>query len=199
MYATMISRKKKQRSKECVASALAADHDLDNAPEDKGMLHEAACSVLMQILYAARMGRPSLQRTTVGLSSYVTKWNSFKDTQLHRLICYIWCMLDYMQEGHIAERVVQSLECTACTDADFAGCVETQGTTSGGHLCLEGSKSHFVIHSMSKRQDSTASSTPEADMVAADTVLRTLLMPALEMFWGSTRKHTSQRNIEGRQ
>ena len=74
----------------------------DEAPEDKGMLHEAACSVLMKILYAARMARPDLQRPTVRLTSYVTKWNSFRDKQLHGLICYIWSTLNFMQEGHIA-------------------------------------------------------------------------------------------------
>lgn len=95
------------------------------------MLHEAVCSVLMQILYAARMARPDLQRPTVRLSSYVTKWNSVRDKQLHRLICYMWSTLDYMQEGDIADSDVQSLECTAYTDADFAGCVETQISTTG--------------------------------------------------------------------
>lgn len=138
-------------SKDMVGSDSAAGHDLDTSPEDKGMLHEADCSVLMKILYAARMARPDLRRPTVRLSSYVTKWNSFRDTPLHRLICYIWSTLDYMQEGHIAERDVQSLACTAYTDTDFAGCVETQISTTGGHACLEGSKAHFVIHPMSKK------------------------------------------------
>lgn len=64
-----------QRSNEWVGSVLAADHDLDKAPEDKCMLHEAACSLLMKLWYAARMARPDLQRPTVRLSSYVTKWN----------------------------------------------------------------------------------------------------------------------------
>ena len=33
--ATLISRKKKQKSKDLVGSDLAADHDLDESPEDK--------------------------------------------------------------------------------------------------------------------------------------------------------------------
>lgn len=45
--------KEKQSSKGLVGSVFAADHDLDKAPEDKGMLHEAACAVLMNILYDA--------------------------------------------------------------------------------------------------------------------------------------------------
>lgn len=102
----------------------------------------------MTILYAARMTHPALQRPTVRLSSCVTKWNSFRDTQLHGLVCYIWSTLDYMQEGHIAGSDVQSLEWTAYTDADFAGCVATQRSTTGRHLCLGGSKSQFLMHSV---------------------------------------------------
>lgn len=52
---------------------------------------------------------------------------------------------------------------------------------------------------MSNIQDSTASSTPEAEIVAADTVLRTLLILALDLWGDSTRKYTSHRNTEGRQ
>lgn len=174
-------------------SAEVTDED-QRALEDKGMLHEAACSVLMKILYAARMARPDLQRPTVRLTSYVTKWNSFRDKQLHRLICYIWSTLDYMQEGYIAGRDANTLKCTAYTDADFAGCVETQRSTTGGHLCLEGPMSHYMIHAVSKRQDSTSSSTPEADTVSADTVLRTILIPALDI-WAILRGETCINGI----
>ena len=120
-----------------VGRVFAADHDLDKPFEDKGMLHEAACSVLMKIVCAARMARPDLQRPTVRLSAYVTKWNRFRDKQLHRLICDIWSTLDYMQEGHIAGSDVQSLACTAYTGAYFAGCVETQRSTTGDMCAWE--------------------------------------------------------------
>ena len=38
------------------------------------------------------------------------------------------------------------------------------------------------IQSLSKRQDSTASSTPEADIVAEDTVLRQMSVPSLDIW-----------------
>lgn len=64
------------------------------------------------------------------------------------------------------------------TDADFAVGVGTQRSTTGGAVCIEGPHSLFPIHVVLKRQEMTASSTPEADIVAADTILRVVLIPA---------------------
>lgn len=86
-----------------------------------------------------------------------------------------------MQEGRIAQREVNSLQVVAFSDAYFAGCLDAQPSTTGGHLCIEGKPSHFPIHSLSKRQGSTASSTPAAECVAADIVLRQMLAPRLNM------------------
>lgn len=84
-----------------------------------------------------------------------------------------------MQAGYLPVHVIAQLQCTAYTDADFAGCVATHIPTTTGLLCIEGSNSHCPIHALSTRQDSAVSSTPEADIVAAGTVLRTRLTPAL--------------------
>ena len=64
----------------------------------------------------------------------------------------------------------------------FAGCFETQRSTSGGHLCIEGPNTHVPLHALSKRQDSTATSTPEAEIVSASTVTRTILIPAMGLW-----------------
>lgn len=123
----------------------------------KGAMHKAASSVLMQVLYASRMARPDLLHPTSRLASYVTKWTPYRDTPLHRLVCYLWSTLDYLQEGYISQRGAQIV---ACADSDVAGCVDTMRSTSGGHVCLEGPPSRAPIHSPSKRQDSAASTTP---------------------------------------
>lgn len=55
----------------------ATDSDIEN--EDvKGALHKAASSILMKILYAARMARPDQERPTTRLASYVTKWSAYR-------------------------------------------------------------------------------------------------------------------------
>lgn len=111
--------------------------------------------------------------------AYVTTWAGFRDKRRHRLICDRCSTLDDMSEGYISEQDIQPFQCTACIDADFVGIVETHSTTTCCHLCIEGPNSFFIIPAISNREDSTASATSEADIVATDTVLITLLSPAL--------------------
>lgn len=149
----------------------------DTEVVDKDTLHQAASAVLMKTRYAARTAIPDLLRPTLRLASYVTKWTPYRNMKLHHLDCYIWSTIDYMQESYVAHIVVATMQCVASYDSDVAGCVDTMRPTTGGHICLEGPSSHLPIHARSKRQDSTASSTPEAAIVAADTVVRTMRIP----------------------
>lgn len=95
----------------------------------------------------------------------------------------MWSTLDYRQEGHIAHSDASSLQVAAYSDAYFAGGLDTHHSTTGGHLCIEGQPLRFPLHSSSKQQDSTASATPEADIVAAGTVSRHVLVLSLGL-WG---------------
>ncbi len=66
-------------------------------------------------------------------------------------------------------------------DADFAGCRWTRRSTSGYFMALSGPNTNFPLSAYSKRQSSVAHSTPEAEIVAADTALRLCGVPALEL------------------
>ena len=66
-------------------------------------------------------------------------------------------------------------------DADFAGCVESLRSTSGGHLNLEGRNTRFPLSGSSKRQRCVRHSTPEAEIVAADAAMRAMGLPALKL------------------
>ena len=50
------------------------------------------------------------------------------------------------------------------------------------------------LHALSKRQDSTATSTPEAEIVSASTVIRTVLLPALDL-WEILLKRPGMKGI----
>ena len=63
--------------------------------------------------------------------------------------------------------------------ADFAGCAQSLRSTSGSHLQVQGKFTRFPLAGGSKRQGCVSHSTPEAEIVAADTALRTLGIPAL--------------------
>lgn len=160
-----------------------------------GALHKATSSVLMTIRYAARMARLGWLRPTRRLASYVTQWSPYRGKHLHRLDCYIWGTLDYLQEGHTSQQGARHLHIAAYSDAGVAGCVETLRSTTGGQLCLEGPPCHCPMHSLFKRQDSTASSTPEAYIVAADVLVRTMLIPCLDK-WGTSLQRGHKRGSE---
>ena len=148
---------------------------------DTGQLQPIAARVLMKILYAARMCRFDLLRAVCVLAQRVTKWDATCDRRLHRLICYI--------HGSLGKRLVGWVgDSTACvrphlyTDADLAGCADTQRSTTGVFHCVTGPHTSFPIAAVSKRQGSVSHSTPEAELVALDHGIRHVGMPACEIW-----------------
>ena len=63
-----------------------------------------------------------------------------------------------------------------CADADFAGCVDSLRSTSGGHLNIQGPNTRFPLSGSSKRQGCVSHSTPEAEIVAADVAMSLKLL-----------------------
>ena len=71
-------------------------------------------------------------------------------------------------------------------DADFAGCVATQRSTSGHHRQTQGPHTCWPLAGISKRQSCASHSTPEAEMVAASLALRQRGLPAM-LLWDRIR------------
>ena len=135
----------------------------------------------MKILYAARMARFDLLRPTCRLACYITKWTPLCDKQLHRLICYINSSLSVRMTGWIGDNA-DALNPHVYADADLAGCCDSQRSTSGAHMAVQGPNSRFPISALSKRQGSVSTSTPEAEIVSAFTAFKNLLLPSLAMW-----------------
>ena len=74
-------------------------------------------------------------------------------------------------------------------DADFAGCSDTQRSTSGLHCVIMGPTTNFPIQGISKRQGCVSHSTPEAEIVATSYALRMVGLPALQL-WHTLLPHT---------
>ena len=74
---------------------------------------------------------------------------------------------------------IEDLSLELFADADFAGCAQSLRSTSGSHLQVQGKYTRFPLAGGSKRQGRVSHSTPEAEIVAADTALRTLCIPAI--------------------
>eukprot|EP00971_Amphidinium_carterae_P254285 5048029-Amphidinium_carterae.2 len=65
-------------------------------------------------------------------------------------------------------------------DADFAGCPFSGRSTSGNYLVF-GVLGPMFLAAISKRQSCVSHSTPKAEIVAADTALRLIGLPALSI------------------
>ena len=146
-----------------------------------GQLQGIAAKVLMKILYAARMARTDLLRAVCHLACYITRWDSACDRRLHRLVAYIASTTDHKLMGWVGDEQPQ-LQPHLYADADFAGCVATQRSTSGAYLCICGPHTCFPIAANSKRQGCVSKSTPEAEIISMDFAIRSMGLPSLSLW-----------------
>ena len=153
----------------------------DSETLNRGNLAPHAASVLMKLLYAARIARFDLLRSINALARNVTKWTKDDDARLHHLMCYVNSTLSLNMIGWVGDKI-EDLSLGLFADADFAGCAQSLRSTSGSHLQVQGKFTRFPLAGGSKRQGCVSHSTPEAEIVAADTALRTLGIPALSLW-----------------
>ncbi len=150
----------------------------DGDAKDKGVLQPIACRVLMKILYGARLARFDLPKAVGMLASKITRWDRDCDRQLHRLVSYIKCTTHYRLTGFCGNTESRDdLKIELFADADFAGCPDTVRSTTGAFLALTGPNTFIPISAVSKRQTCVSHSTTEAEVVAADTAIRTEGLP----------------------
>ena len=100
-------------------------------------LHAGAAKVLMQILYGARFARADLLRAVCVLARRITKWDHACDKRFLRLVSYINSTLHYRMRGWIGDSP-QKLEQHYFSDADVAGCLQTQRSTTGSFAMIVG-------------------------------------------------------------
>ena len=155
--------------------------DIGNQCDDSeaGELQKLAASILMKILYGARMCRYDLRRPTCRLAQQFTKWDKACDKRLHRLVAYINSTLEYKLFSWVGDEQ-KDIRIGQYADADLAGCPETQRATSGAHLILEGPHTRFVLSASSARQTVCSLFAPEAEIIAAVKALRSSLLPAMD-------------------
>ena len=67
-------------------------------------------------------------------------------------------------------------------DSDFAGDLEDSKSTSGGTLCIFGSRTFVPISWMCKKQTAVSHSSTESEIISLDTGLRLDGLPALELW-----------------
>ena len=119
---------------------------------DKGALQPIASSILMKVLYAARMARFDLLKAVSNLAKKVTKWNTNCDKKLHRMMCYISSSLDYRFKGHVSDPA-DALSLSLYSGAGFAGDKESSKSAAGVFLALAGKNTLLPLNRVSKKTD----------------------------------------------
>ena len=132
-------------------------------------------------MYLARIGRPDLLWTVNVLARAVTKWTQACDKRLERLIGYLYKTRAHRQFCFVGNTPD---ECSLglFQDASFAGDLQDSKSTSGGLLCLFGSRTFVPITWMCKKQTAVSHSSAEAEVISLDAGLRMEGLPAL-MLW----------------
>jgi len=162
-------------------SDVPVDLEVPDWGEEAGVLAPQACSILMKIMYGARIARWDLLKIVQLLSTRVSKWTVSCDKALFRLICYINSTLDVVLSGYIGDKQ-EDLFLLQYADADWAGDRADYRSTSGAICYLSGPLSKFPLAARCTKQTATSFSTPESDLIAANSALRLMGIPSLD-FW----------------
>ena len=177
-------------------------HPIMDEAEARGELQPIASRVLMKVLFAARMARFDLLRATQGLASRVTKWSPDCDKSLHRLMCYIHTTLDRTMVGFVGDSP-EACKTWLFADSDHAGEHDNR-STSGCLLALVGPNTFYPLTAFSKKQTSTAMSSTEAEVTAANLALRAVGLPS-SCLWsvirhagGDSTQQRPSRRVETR-
>jgi hypothetical protein len=158
---------------------IASFPDIDF--ETPGHLAGCASSILMKVLWGARMMRWDLLKATSYLARHVSKWTAACDRMLHRLMSYINSTKTYTLTGTIGD-LCSEWHLKLFADADLAGDKSDHKSTSGMFHCVSSPHSFFPLTAKSAKQSCVSTSTPEAEAVSAAEALRTCGLPALDLW-----------------
>ena len=159
-----------------------ANETTDPAMQERGVFADKAASLLMKLLYAARMMRLDMCWTINTLSRFVTKWTKLCDKQLCHAYSYLQRSVDLSLHGVVDTRDADVVELMSFPDADLAGAADTTKSISGGFLHLHAEGTFVPLDWYSKKQSATAHSTTEAELISASKMLREMLIPQMELW-----------------
>ena len=176
----LVAHFKEMRKLSCVATPFL-DDELERADPEAhdGYLSGSAAAVLMKILWTARVARPELGRVVSMLASDISRWTLHHDFALRRLVSYLDCHREDVLVGVMGDDLSEC-KLVGYSDADFAACKRTRRSVSGAYVELVGPYSRFPISWSSRKQGSVSQSTPESELIAANTLVRRELFPIQE-------------------
>ena len=164
-----------------VATPCMDDHQFfAEENESVGDLSTFSSQIDLKCLYLARIGRIDILWSVNKLARASTKWTKSCDTRLARWISYIHHTSEYRQYCYVGN-TAQQCRPGLFQDSDFAGDSENSKSTSGGILCIFGSRTFVPISWMYKKQTSVSHGSTEAEIISLDAGLRMDGIPALTL------------------
>ena len=124
--------------------------DRGDEPDTTGQLAKIACSIIMTLMFCARLMRNDLLRSCAIFSTFVHKWKPLCDKMLMRLMCYLSRNCQNGQIGFVGDPA-EDLYPALYANADFAGDKEGTKSTSGWFLALMGLHAFFPLSPHSKK------------------------------------------------
>jgi hypothetical protein len=154
---------------------------LDELLAKPGVFAEHAASLVMKLMYAARMALPNLIVAVGRLASELSRWTAESDRKLRRLYSYVHNHYDMKLTGTLSTRDIDAVTIIAWPDADLNSDSNTSRSHSGCWIELAANGRSFPLTWFSKRQDSTATHTCEAETVSLATCLKEAI-PMQDLF-----------------
>ena len=111
----------------------------------------------------------------------VAKWTKSCDKRLARWISYFHHTREYRQYCHVGN-TTQQCRLGLFQDSDLTGDFQDSKSTSGGSLCLFGSRTFVPISWMCKKQTSVSHISTEALVISLDAGSRMDGIPALDLW-----------------
>ena len=137
-------------------------------------------AIFLKCLYLARIGRPGILWSVNKLARAITKWIDACDRRLARLISYNHHTSEYRQCCHVGN-TAQHCRLGLFQDSDFACDLEDSKSTSGGALCIFGSRTFVTISGMYKKQTSVSHMSTKSEILSLDAGLRMDGLTALDL------------------
>ena len=164
-----------------VSTPCIDNHHVEEELKSVGELTKVCSQIVLKCSYLARIGRPDILWSVNKLARSITKWTKACDKRLSRLISYIHHTCDYKQHCYVGNTAKQC-RLGLFQDSDFAGDFDDSKSTSGGILCMFGSRTFVPISWMCKKQTSVSHSSTESEIISLDAGLRLDGIPALDLW-----------------
>ena len=161
-------------------------------------LSKVYSQIVLKCLYLARIGRLDILWSVNKFARSITTWTKARDKRFSRLISYIHHTCEYKQCCHVGNTAKQC-RLELFQDSDFARDLEDSKSTSGGTLCVFGSRTFVPISWMCKKQTSVSHSSTESEIISLDAGLRLDGIPALDPWdlivsvFGNTTQNRAER------